>query len=294
MKYDLVYANNHEDEGRWAFWVAKLQGLPFVWHVREPIRHQRRAWTVKYSDAVIANSRYTADALASVAGVRFPVVITNGIEPDDFGADRADARARVLTELDLPRESLLVVNVGILSRRKNQLDAVEVLYLVRQKYPEARLICIGSPSLSDTGYANRLGARIAELGMDDSVRLLGLREDMVPYMVAADMLLHTALSEPQGRAVLEAMAARLPVVTYCVGGVPESVVEGETGILVPLGDVEAAAEAVCRLGADPALRSRMGEAGRRRVLQHFTAGATACKVDMVIQSVLQRRRPRSR
>jgi glycosyltransferase involved in cell wall biosynthesis len=89
------------------------------------------------------------------------------------------------------------------------------------------------------------------------------------------------------------MAARLPVVAYGVGGIPESVVDGETGLLVTQGDVGAAAEAVCRLVADPALRSRMGEAGRRRVFEHFTAEATARKVDMVIQSVIQRRRPRS-
>jgi glycosyltransferase involved in cell wall biosynthesis len=292
-QYDLVYANNHEDEGRWAFWVAKLRGLPFVWHVREPVRRRREAWTVKYSNAVIGNSQYTADALISAAGVRSPVAIPNGIEPDEFGADRAGSRAEILDELDLPSSSLLVVSVGILSHRKNQLDAVDVIRLVREKYPEVRLVFIGTPSLSDPDYANRLRARIKQLELTDSVFLLGLRANVVPYLAAADLLLHTSISEPQGRAILEAMAARLPVVAYGVGGIPESVVDGETGLLVTQGDVGAAAEAVCRLVADPALRSRMGEAGRRRVFEHFTAEATARKVDMVIQSVIQRRRPRS-
>lgn len=293
-QYDLVYANNHEDEGRWAFWVAKLRGLPFIWHVREPIRHRRRAWTIKYSDAVIANSRHTAEALVSVAGVRSPVAIPNGIEPHEFDADRAGAREEVLKELGLPSDCFLVVNVGILRRRKNQLDTVEVARLVREKYPGVQLVCIGTPSLSDTDYANQLRARIKQLGLTDGIRLLGLRANVVTYLLAADLLLHTSIAESQGRAVLEAMAARLPVVAYRVGGVPESVVDGESGFLVPPGDVGAAAGAVCRLIADPVLRTRMGEAGRSRVLQHFTAEATARLVDEVIQSVLlSRKRPRT-
>lgn len=289
-QYDLVYANNHEDEGRWAFWGARLKGLPFVWHVREPIRNRRRAWTVKYSDAVIANSRYTADALVSVAGVQSPLAIPNGVEPHDFDVDRAQARRTVLEELGLPSDSFVIVNLGSLGSGKNQLDAIEVASRVIEKCPEARLLCIGRPSLTDSGYAGRLQVCIQERSLTERIRLPGPRANVVPYLAAADLLLHTAVRESQGRVVLEAMAARLPVVAYRVGGVPEPVVDGETGLLITPGDVGAAAEAVCRLIADPALQSRMGEAGRRRVLQHFTAEATARLVDEVIQSVLSNRK----
>jgi glycosyltransferase involved in cell wall biosynthesis len=254
-----------------------------------------RSWALKRSHAVIANSRFTADGLVSAAGVQSPVVVPNGIEPHEFEVDRVQARRAVFEELGLPTDSFLVANIGILCSRKNQLDAVEVARRVSERHPEVRFICVGSPSLADTDYVNRLRARINEFGLTDNIHLLGLRTNVVSYLAAADLLLHTAVSEPQGRVMLEAMAARVPVVAYRVGGIPESVVDGETGLLVPLGDIGAAAAAVCHLISDPALRSRMGEAGRSRVLQHFTAEATARAVDKVIQSVLlDRRRPRSR
>ncbi len=288
-QYDLVYANNHEDEARWAFWGAKLKGIPFVWHVREHIGSRRRAWTLRFSDAVIANSQATADALVSRAGVRSPVVVPNGVEPSEFDGDRALDRRAVLRELRLRADPTVILNLGTLCSGKNQLDAVEVASRVVGKYPEARFLCMGRSSLSDVAYAGRVMTRVKERKLLDIVHLPGPRTDVVPYLVSADMLLHTAVLESQGRAVLEAMAARLPVVAYRVGGVPESVVDGETGFLVPPGDIGAAVEAICRLMADPVLRSKMGEAGRRRVLQRFTAEEAARKVEGVIQSVLARR-----
>jgi glycosyltransferase involved in cell wall biosynthesis len=286
-RYNLVYANNLDDEARYAFWAAKVKGLPFIWHVREPIRKRRKAWTIKYADAVIANSRYTADALTSVAGVRSPVAIPNGVEIREFAADRTQARKAVLDELGLPADSFVMVNVGILRRGKNQLDAVEVMRLVCRRDAKARLLCVGSPSLSDPDYVNQVRARASELGLSDKVRLLGLRPDVSPYLRCADLLLHTSVFETQGRVLIEAMAAELPVVAYNVGGIPESVLDGETGFLVPEGDIAAVVEAVCGLMADPALRHRMGEAGRRRVLQYFTAEGTARRVNEVIRLVLR-------
>ena len=307
-RYDLVYANNLSEVGIQAFLAATLARLPFVWHVREPVTNHPqtrglrfrsrlkavlwfglRSWALKRAPTIIANSRHTAETLASVAGVRLPVCVPNGIEPLEFDADRAAARAEVLRELSLPPDTLLVINVGILCRRKNQVDAVEVVRIVKEKHPETRLVCIGIPASEGSEYAAGLRARITQLRLTDGVYLLGLRNDVARYLRASDVLLHTSLNEPQGRVILEAMAARLPVVAYRVGGVPESVVDRETGFLVPTGDVGAAAEAVCGLMADSALRHRMGEAGRRRVLQHFTAEASARKVGELIESILSAR-----
>lgn len=103
------------------------------------------------------------------------------------------------------------------------------------------------------------------------VRLPGAvpREAVVEYYRAADALLHAALDEGFCNAVIEAQAMEVPVVTTDAGGLPENVVDGETGFVVPRRDPEMLAEKLWLLGHDPALRRRMGEAGRRRVLREF-------------------------
>jgi glycosyltransferase involved in cell wall biosynthesis len=285
---NLVYANNLSARARQAFWAAKFTRRPFVWHIRERVRRRRYAWTVRYSDAVIANSKATAEAVTSVAGYQSPVVIPNGIDPLEFETDRAKARDALLTELRWPEGTFVIINVGHLCSGKNQIDAIDVAARVMERHGEARLLCLGAPT--EAGYAERLRERISQASLSGRVRLLGARPNPSDYLRGADLLLHTSTNEPQGRVILEAMAAELPVVAYSVGGIPEAVVEDKTGFLVPVGDIAAAAEAVCRLISDPELRLRMGKAGHARVMQHFTAEATARLVDNVIQSVLLGRR----
>ncbi|HTW93009.1 MAG TPA: glycosyltransferase family 4 protein [bacterium] len=284
QKYDLVYANNLGTVTRDSFWAARLTGRPFIWHIREPLIYRRFCWTVKYSDAVAANSQSTAERVTSMAGYRSPVVIPNGVDLAEFGTDRVKARETLLKELGWPADSCVILNLGMLCQRKNQLDAIAVTRLVTERCPEARLVCLGAPQ--EAGYPERLWERIHHCGLRGKVRLLGAKPNPPYYLNASDLLLHTSVDEPQGRVVLEAMAAELPVVAYSVGGIPEAVVEGETGLLAPVGDTAAAAEAACRLIENPELRHRMGKAGRARVVQHFTAEETARKVDGVIQSVL--------
>jgi len=286
--YDLVYANNLGDVTRESFWAAKLARRPFVWHIRERIVQKRRAWTVRYADAVIANSQDTADAVSSVTGYRSPVVILNGIDPEEFEVDRAKAREVLLRDLHCPADSFVVLNVGHLCWVKNQLDAVEVAGVAARRHPELQLACLGAPV--EPGYPERLWQRVRENGLSGRAHLLGFRPNISDYLLGADLLLHTAMRDPPfSRAVIEAMAAGLPVVAYDVRNNSEVAVDGETALLVPSGDTAAAAGAVCRLVDDSSLRTRMAGAGRARVMQHFTAEATARQVDDVIQSVLHKR-----
>ena len=120
------------------------------------------------------------------------------------------------------------------------------------------------------------------------VRFTGFRGDVRSLLAAADVFVHTCESEAFGRAIAEAMAARLPVVAFATGGVPEIVVDGETGYLVPTGDTTAVAVCLSRLARDPHLRSRMGQNGCRRIATLFTAEQTALQVRQIIDEVLAR------
>ncbi|HOS92663.1 MAG TPA: glycosyltransferase family 4 protein [Armatimonadota bacterium] len=112
----------------------------------------------------------------------------------------------------------------------------------------------------------------------------------VPALIAAlDVLVLPSAYEPFGRTLIEAMALAKPVIATDTGGPPEVVVPGHTGLIVPTGDVAALAAAMERLGGDPGLRRRMGEAGHDRVLSSFTAEAHARAVEAVYEEVLAAR-----
>jgi L-malate glycosyltransferase len=137
-------------------------------------------------------------------------------------------------------------------------------HVVRQR-PNARLVLVGEgPERAKIEELIRQGR------LEANVRLLGLRKDIGRLLHAADVFLLTSISEGIPLTLIEAMAARLPVVATRVGGVGEIVEDGDTGLLAPSGDDAALAAHVLQLGADPEQRLRMGERGRQRARAMFS------------------------
>ena len=101
----------------------------------------------------------------------------------------------------------------------------------------------------------------------------GFREDVLSLMKSADVFVMSSITEGLGSAVLDAMAMGLPIVGTWAGGIPEAVIDGETGLLVPAGEPKPLAGAIVRLLKDPALREQYGRAGRARVEAHFSVSA---------------------
>jgi glycosyltransferase involved in cell wall biosynthesis len=154
-----------------------------------------------------------------------------------------------------------IVGVGRFAYPKDFSTLLAALELVGAGY-RAALVGDG-PGLGEVVTALR--AR----GLSDRVELLGARGDVSDVLARSDVFVLSSRSEGFPVSILEAMAAGLPVVATDVGGVAEAVVDGETGILVPAGDPEALAAALRRLVADPALRRRLGAAGRTRAFRRF-------------------------
>jgi glycosyltransferase involved in cell wall biosynthesis len=156
----------------------------------------------------------------------------------------------------------LVVAVGRLAEPKDALTLVRALAAVPGRPFTALLVGDGPDRPS-------VEAEVRALGLQDVVTLTGTREDVPALLAQADVFALSSRSEGAPLSILEAMAAGLPVVSSRVGGVPELVVDGETGLLVPPGDPEALAVALGRLVADPGLRRRLGAAGRERARRCF-------------------------
>ena len=139
---------------------------------------------------------------------------------------------------------------------------------IAQAVPNAWLLLVGDGSLTDALRAQALALPPAARGR---VVFAGGQTDVVAMTQALDLAVLPSLREAQGIALLEAMAASVPVVASRVGGIPETIRDGIDGLLVPAADPDALAAAIVRLAHDAALRERLVASGRRRVEDHFSA-----------------------
>jgi len=157
-------------------------------------------------------------------------------------------------------------------------DLVEALPAVRRRFPGARVVLIGSDDPNDLGYARRVRSRIAQLGLDDVIALVGHRDDAPELIAGADVVaIPSTLSESGfgregfGLVAVEAMAAGVPVVAYADGALPETL--GGCGALVAPGDSAALAEEISSLLGDPEARERMVRCGYRRARERYSLAA---------------------
>ena len=252
-------------ESRWRYWLNRItQGL---------------------ADRVVCVSPEVADFVQAWVGVpRYKiVVIPNGVDVASFGrlpGDLALVRHEAETAIDLPMGQALVGTVARLDPVKRLDVLLRALALL-----EGVLAVI-------VGYGpeeQRLRALAGQLGIADRVRFVGYQQDVRPWLALLDLFVLASDWEGMSNALLEAMAAGLPVVATATGGTPDVVVKGETGLLVPAGDASALARAIETLLADAALRERMGRAGQRRVAERFSVKRMVERTQALYVSLLGER-----
>jgi glycosyltransferase involved in cell wall biosynthesis len=158
--------------------------------------------------------------------------------------------------------------VGNLDARKNPALLVEALAAVRAAVPDVRCLLVGA--FRDPGYEADVRARVAALGLGSAVDVTGFLPNPFPVVRALDVLAHPARRDPFPLALLEGMALARPIVASAVGGIPEMIEDGVSGVLVPSDDAAALAAAVIGLLRDPARRARLGAAARERLATRFS------------------------
>jgi len=223
------------------------------------VRERLFQWSVGLRAATVVNSAEVARLMVSrgIVCARKTHVIQNGVEVD--GDRAADALARA--ELGLPEEGFVWIAVGSLLPAKDYPTLLRAFAGLDQ--PSAHLVVVGEGPLRPD-----LEAEARRLGVQDRVRFLGLRGDVPRLLGMADAFVSSSAWEGMPNAIMEAMAMRKPVVATGVGGVPELVVPGETGILAPPLAPERLAEAMAGLmGCPESERIRMGDAGRASMIE---------------------------
>jgi glycosyltransferase involved in cell wall biosynthesis len=287
-KIDLVYTNTSTLlEGALA---AKRARLPHIWHIHEHLRGNEdlrlflpAAWidrlTVQLSDFIITPSW-------ALANSRFPNsskvrVVPNGIDLKNFAAgDGARMRAMLGLSLQIP----LVTFIGSISPVKDPLTFVRAAALVHRSHPETYFVLAGASA--DPTLEQEIRAFIAQAGMANNFRLLGFCLEVADLLAAATVHVSTSVQESFAINLIEAMAAKKPVVATRCGGPEEIVIHGETGFMVPTRNPQLLAEAILTLLKHPEKANAMGEAGRRRAENHFSLEAYVNNISTVLAEVL--------
>jgi glycosyltransferase involved in cell wall biosynthesis len=227
-------------------------------------------------DALIVNSRAVLDRHADRTGIAREKyrLVRNGVELGGASRDRAV----------LPRDpatSPVVGYVGTLHSRKRALSLAPVAARILTRVPGARFLVVG-----DGPERAALEAACARLGIAGRFAFVGQAQHVGPFLRRMDVLVHPSMNEGASNAILEAMAAGVPVVAYAVSGNRETVSHGETGSLVPDGREDALAAAAAELLENPDEARRLGAGGRARIERDFSVDAmvraTASVYDEVV------------
>ncbi len=250
-------------------------GIPVVW-----VKHDLY-WDGRLAKIVAARCRRVI-SVSSAAGLTFGgrlgdrlAVVPNALPP--VAVDRAAGRALAL-ELAGTSDAEVVVLAGRLHRAKGQHEAVELAAELRSERPRLRWLLVGDEDRYTPSYAAELHARVAELGLRDTVRFTGYRVDLLEILSGCDAAIVPSGPDERGMGregfglvALEAMAVGTPVVGYADGGVPE--VLGPCGLLPAPGDRTELGRALVRVLEDRPLRDRLASCGRARVAERFALSA---------------------
>jgi glycosyltransferase involved in cell wall biosynthesis len=256
---------------RMAPWVAFHHG--YTWpDLRARIYNQLDRWSLRGADCVLTVSEPFRRELVrrGVAAQRIEVV-HNAIDPQWGRRDKSpEASAALRARLGIGPETRVVLIVGRLSSEKDHGTLLEAMRRVRGTAPDAHLAIVG-----DGPERPRIEETVRRLGLVGSVTLAGQVPSAEPFYGIADICVLSSLSEGSPNALLEAMAAGVPVVATAVGGIPEMVTHAESALLVKPGDCEAMTNAIAALLNDGDLARRLAARAREIVLERHAPEARA-------------------
>jgi glycosyltransferase involved in cell wall biosynthesis len=246
--------------------AGRLAGIPVIHSRRQDNPESRLAVAIKYRlhDRVIVISEAIGRVLRSeglspekIRCVLDAVEITPKVE--------APEREWFKETFDIPEGAPTLAVVAQLIQRKGHAVLLKAMPEILARFPDTRLFFFGKGPLDEA-----LAESIQQLGLGRQVIMPGFRDDLDRILPCLDLIIHPALREGMGVSLLQASLAGVPIVASAVGGVPEAVNDGVTGVLVPPKDPSALAAAIVALLEDSARRSRLGGAGREWVESHFS------------------------
>ena len=260
--------------------VGRLTGVPTIIGSELTIGQAGRIGrlatklTNPLTDAVEVNSETGGKSVVANLGVPEEKieVILPGLDLDAFG--QTDQRAQTRNEIGVDDNEHLVLYVGRLRAVKGVEFGIRAVAKAIEQNPKMKLALAG-----EGDQRKQLEALSAELGIENNVKFLGVRKDLPNVLSACDSVIMPSLTEGFPRVAIEAMASSKPVIATSVGGVPEAIIDGQSGILVPSKDVEAMTDALISVSTNFELAKRLGVAARQRTEHRFAASNYVARLD---------------
>jgi glycosyltransferase involved in cell wall biosynthesis len=279
QRYDIVHLHTKRAHAL-SLWLPRGSRTPKYIVTRRMDYPEARNCYTKYLynrrvDGVIAISQSIVDRL-SEAGVNRDSIrlIPSGIDPEPFRLATSHERR--------PNIPTTVGVVAVLEERKGHRFLLDAARVLKDRGRTIKYLLAG-----DGSHKAHLQQRVQKLGLQKEVSFLGFVKDVPNFLSSIDVLVLPSLYEGLGVAALEAMAAAKPVVGTRVGGLAESIVDGETGFLVPPRDDRALAEAIEKLIDDPLMAHAMGQKAAERVLKNFTIEQTVRQNEQYYYALLE-------
>jgi glycosyltransferase involved in cell wall biosynthesis len=284
---DIIHAHLARDYPLAAFAARRASGAQLILtrHVLFPLSRVHKV-LLRRVKRVIAVSQAVADGLIAqdIFERNKIVLIHNGVDFDRFAQTTENDSA----EWQKIGARLCVGTIGELAPIKGQESFLRAAAIVSSRRDDVDFVIAGEDK-SRTGENRRLLERtIDELNLRRRVRIDGWADDVVELLRTFDVFVSASHSESFGIAMVEAMASGVPVVATITAGAREIIDEDKTGLLVPIGDEEALADAICKLLDDPQRRARLADDARRMVSERFSLDRMVARTEQVYQDVLAR------
>lgn len=285
-KIALVHLNDAPELHKAGIIAARLAGVPCICHVRSmpPLDALDRLLARCVTHFIFISKAVESDQRRRGLGRRPGSVLYNALDLAPYASlDRQAARRTYA----LAADDLVVGMMGRIEPWKGQRDVLAAMSVLKPRVPRLRCLVAGTPELDGQWYMDELIAQAGALGLDDVVRFIGYEPDVPRFMAALDVLCHASTQpEPFGRVLIEGMAASLPVVATNAGGVPEIVVAGETGVLVPPSDPASLAAALSTLLINRDQAAALGRCGQTRAAALFNIGRHVAAVEEIYDRLL--------
>jgi len=288
----VIHSTERPRDAVYGVLLGKLTGAKSVVHVHVKWSSEYSApacWGVNNANAVFSISSYVTNTIVGMGRPAADVyTVLNCVETTkwDPGTDGSNLRR----SLSIPEDALVLASVSRLFSWKGQRELLQAFAGARSEFPNLKLLIVGADEWLVHGgsFTEELRALADSLGVAQHVVFTGARSDIPQVMAACDIFTLPSFEEPFGVVFLEAMAMQRPVVAVDNGGTPEVVEHGLSGLLSPPWDIPALTANILTLLRDRALRVRMGEYGRARVLQHFNPQRMASDAAAAYEQILGR------
>ncbi len=270
--------------------ASLLTGLPCLWHVQDFISERYLGLLNAlfnfaagcFADRIVVDGTPIAKQFWKPLQKRVQVVL-NGVDTDQFSPDVSGES--VLLPFETPQDALIVGNVARITPWKGQDHLLEAFGRVCETFPQAFLVLVGSPVFDNDLFYQRLQKKCSDLPCRDRIAFLGFRHDLPEVLNAMDIFIYTALEKDTSPlSLLSASACGLPIAAFDLPGIREVI--GDSGILVPVADDAALAEALMILLRSRAERKKLGEKARQNALSRFSLACFVQNMLSIMRTII--------